>query len=302
MKLPSSKKIRNFLKKSISWIFFSIILALIFSTFFTNMFSHFIPWFDNSPPNIIEINPSGNSVIYSLDNISVKLVDSGMGIDWNKTQIKIGGRNEGLINGNKKNIKNILYFIPNKKMKPDIYTMSISPVDKAGNFIETPFSSVFYLSQKPDFNFWINLSEHEYFPGDKVGELNWTKDNKYYLFLLENKGFQSFQNCHIDLNFPYPVVGFRTANLNNAQSCKLKYPEGREVISEGGQPVRIPSCDLILECVNLPKGGAYTGQIFVNVNYEGYSWMCNNRTDYSGTYFWNEFGYTKKENINGFLG
>lgn len=301
MKFPSSKNIKHFLKKSIVWIFFSIILAVILSTYFTNIFSQFIPWFDNSSPDIMKVTPSGNSVIYSLNNISVKLADKGMGIDWKETQIRINGRNEGLINGTKNNTKNILYFIPYEKMKPDIYTISIFPVDKAGNFIDTPFSSVFYVSQKPDFNFEIKLSEHEFFPGDKVGELNWTEDNKYYLFLLKNKGFQSFQNYHVDLNFPYPVVGFRTANLNNAQSCKLKYPDGREVIS-GGEPFRLPSCDLILECTNLPEGGTYAGEIFVNVNYEGYSWMCNNRTDYSGTYLWSEFGNMKKESINGSLG
>jgi len=304
MRLSILEKIKNPFKENyksiLSWLVVPIILALIFTTFFTHIFSKFIPYFDNTPPNIMNIRPSVNSVVYSLDNISVDLRDNGMGIDWKKSKINVSGRNEGSINGTTENVKNTLYFIPSKIFKPDIYAVSIFPIDKAGNSLETPFSSVFYLSQEPDLNFWIKLSEHEYFPGDKVGGLNWTKDNKYYLFLLENKGFQSFQNFHADLNFPYPIVGFRTDNLNNAQSCKLKFPEGREVIA-GGEPVRFPSCDLILECVNLPKEGAYAGQIFVNVNYKGYSWMCNNRTDYSGTYFWDEFGYTKKENINGLL-
>jgi len=299
---PNIKKLfsKKNMKSSLKWILGPIILGLLFTTLFTTVFSNFIPWFDNLPPNIIEVNPSGKSTVYSLDNISVKFTDNGMGVDWEKTKIEIEGRNEGLINGEVNNSENTLYFIPNETMKPDIYTITISPADKAGNYIETPFSSVFYLSQKPNFNFWVKLYEHEYFPGDKVGELNWTKDNKYYLFQLENKGFQSLQNFHVYLNFPYPVVGFRTDNLNNAQSCKLKFPEGREVIS-GGTPLRLPSCDLVLECINIPEDGAYAGQIFVDVNYKGPSWMCNNRTDYSGTYYWDEFGYTKKEDINGSL-
>lgn len=301
MQLPDLKKwIREHYKLVVNWILVSIILAMLLSTFFSHIFSKFIPYFDNTPPNIINIDPSINSVVYHLENISINLTDKGMGVDWKKTKITILGRNEGYINGTTKNTKNTLYFIPKSKLKPDIYSISISPVDEAGNFLETPFSSVFYLSQEPAFNFWIRLSEHEYFPEDHVGELTWTTDNKYYLFLIENNGFQSLQNFHISLNFPYPVVGFRTSNLQDAQSCKLKFPEGREVISEG-DPIRFPSCDLILECVNLPKGGAYSGQIFVNVNYEGYSWMCNNRTDYSGSYFWEEFGYAKKEKISGTL-
>lgn len=289
-------------KKVVGWMFFAILFALILNAFFSSVLSNYIPFFDKAPPSIIEIYPSANQVVYNLTNISLLIEDKGMGVDFLGTTILIEGHNEGKINGTFTYENSRIYFIPKEKMKPDIYTLTINPKDKAGNNLHSPFSSVFYLSKEPELNFWVRLSEHTFFPGDPIGELTWRDSYRYYLFILENKGssYQSLDEFSTKLDFPYPVIGFRSSNLQYAQACEIKFPEGRYIIVDNKE-IRIPSCDLQIECSKLVPGGAFSGQIFVDTNYTDYVWMCNNLSEYSGSYFWDEFGYVKNEKIEGII-
>lgn len=289
-------------KKVVRWLFSAILFALILNAFFSSVLSNYIPFFDRTPPSIIEVHPSANQVVYNLTNISLLIEDQGMGVDFLGTTILIEGHNEGKINGNFTYESSRIYFLPKEKMKPDIYTLTINPKDKAGNSLQSPFSSVFYLSKEPELNFWVKLSEHTYFPGDPIGDLTWKDSYRYYLFILENKesSYQSLDEFSVKLDFPYPVIGFRSSNLQNTQTCKIKFPEGRYIIVDNKE-IRIPSCDLQIECSKLVPGGAFSGQIFVDTNYTDSVWMCNNLSQYSGSYFWDEFGYVKNEKIEGII-
>lgn len=278
----------------------TIFIALLLTTCFSSVLSNYISFFDNTPPSIIEVYPSTNQVIYNLTNISLLIEDQGRGVDFLSSTILLEGHNEGKIKGNSTYESSRIYFLPEEKLKPDIYTLTISPKDKAGNSLQSPYSTVFFLSKEPELDFWVKLSGHTCFLGDPVGELTWKESYRYYLFMLNNKesSIQSLDEFSVKLDLPYPIIGFRSSNLQNAQTCKIKFPEGRRIIADHKE-IRIPSCDLQIECSKLPPGGAYSGQIFVDTNYTDYVWMCNNLSQYSGSYFWDEFGYVKEEKIEG---
>lgn len=298
----SNKKfdVKKIVQQIIKWLFVTIVFALIINAFFSSVLSNYIPFFDQIPPSIIQVYPSANQVVYNLTNISIQIEDKGVGVDFLSTTVHVEGHNEGKIKGNISYENGRIIFSPEKKLNPDIYTIIVNPEDKSGNSLQSPYSTVFYLSKEPEIDFWVILSEHTFFPGDPVGELTWRENYRYYEFVLSNKesSFQSLDEFSVKLDFPYPVIGFRSSNLQNAQSCTIKFPEGREIIANN-KNIRIPSNDIQIECSKLVPGGAYVGQIFVDTNYSGYSWMPNNLSQYSGSYYWDEFGYVKKEKIEG---
>lgn len=289
---------KDFLRKILIGII-SGIVGIFASPLFSDFLAAHIPYYDKIPPTIERIIPSSNEVIYNQENISIKIVDKGIGTDFESSRVIILGKINGEINGSVTNNGTYLIFAPSNQLKPDIYTIEIFPKDKAGNTISTPYSSIFYLSKKPNLDFWVKKSEFNYNPGDQVGNLIWKNNYNLYLLLLNNKydSVQSLNDLNINLNFPYPVIGWVFSNLQNSNSCVIKYPEGRELIVDGKQ-VTVPSCDLILECNNLPPSGTFGGEIFVDSNYTGPKFMCNNLSDYMGSYFWNEFGSLRKEGIS----
>lgn len=304
VKNPAKGRLGN----ALVWFLLSLVLALIINAFFSDVLSSHIPFFDKIPPVIVDVHPLPNQVIYNLTNVSVSIKDQGMGVDFSGSTILLEGHKEGNVSGKLSNDGNKLYFVP-EKLKPDIYTLIINPKDKAGNNLQSPYSTVFYFSKEPEIDFWIRLSDMQYFPGDPVGGLVWNKSYRFYLFLLNNNAssIQSIDEFSVHVNLPYPVLSIGTPiNLQAAQTCKIKYPEGREIILSN-KKVIAPSCDLILECSKLPSGGTFSGQIIVDTAYAGSPvWSvwglgaeCANVSTYTGSYFWDEFGYTKKTELSG---
>jgi len=304
------KKLENackFIKQhrgSIIIFIIGVVFTIIFTSLLSPMLATIFPSIDEDPPRIIELSPLQNSNLFDLSNISIKVADNGgSGLDLDNSYIKLSGSYSGEINCSRVIKNDLIIFIPQEKLKPDIYTAEFFIKDKGGN-INKDYTK-FTIFEKPKLRFDFYESPHAYSENDEVHGIKWKQRYIPYSFSIINEGSTvTLEDVELTFNFPGIILNHIIMAETSCINCNIKEAQSTPSIVYGGMTEKkFLTCQLIIDIERLPPGGIFAGLIFIDPQYiqkpDEVITFCGWENRFYGHYFYEQLGWVHQSDING---
>jgi len=303
-KLGKAGKLIKQHRRSIFMFIIGVVFTIIFTSYLSPMLATIFPSIDKDPPKIIELSPLQNSNLFELSNISIKVADNGgSGLDLDNSFIILSGSYSGEINYSRVIKNDLIIFIPQEKLKPDIYTAEFFIKDKGGN-INKDFTK-FTIFEKPKLRFDFYESPHAYSENDDVHGIKWKQRYIPYSFGIINEGSTvTLEDVELTFNFPGIILNHIIMAETSCINCNIKEAQSTPSIVYGGKTEKnFSTCQLIIDIERLPPGGIFAGSIFIDPQYtqkpDEVITFCGWENRFYGHYFYEQLGWVHQSDING---